>query len=195
MTGQPHRLPVGGRIDRTTPISFTFDGQTLQGLRGDTLASALLANGVDVVARSFKFGRPRGIVGSGAEEPNAIVQLGSGAHGLPNQRATQVELYDGLVAVSSAGHGVRGFVDAARRLLPAGFYYKMFMAPPLLWRLWEHVLRRGAGLGTVPQGADPDRYDKLNRHCDVMVVGAGPAGLAAALAAARSGARVVIADE
>ena len=195
MKGQPRRLPVGGRIDRTTPISFTFDGRTLQGLRGDTLASALLANGVDVVARSFKYGRARGIVGSGAEEPNAIVQLGSGAHSLPNQRATQVELYDGLVAVSSAGHGARGFIDAARRLMPAGFYYKMFMAPPMLWRLWERVLRRGAGLGTVPQGADPDRYDKLNRHCDVMVVGAGPAGLAAALAAARSGARVIIADE
>ena len=195
MTGQPGRLPVGGRIDRTTPVSFTFDGRTLQGLRGDTLASALLANGVGVVARSFKYGRPRGIVGSGAEEPNAIVQVGSGARALPNQRATQVELYDGLVAVSAAGHGPRGFLDAGRRLMPAGFYYKMFMAPPMLWRLWERVLRRGAGLGTVPQGADPDRYHKLNRHCDVMVVGAGPAGLAAALAAARCGARVIIADE
>ena len=195
MKGQPRRLPVGGRIDRTTPISFTFDGRTLHGLRGDTLASALLANGVDVVARSFKYGRARGIVGSGAEEPNAIVQLGRGSRGLPNQRATQVELYDGLVAVSSAGHGTRGLIDAARRLMPAGFYYKMFMAPPMLWRLWEHVLRHGAGLGTVPQGPDPDRYDKLNRHCDVMIVGAGPAGLAAALAAARSGARVIIADE
>ena len=195
MTGQPRRLPIGGRIDRTTPISFTFDGRTLQGMRGDTLASALLANGIDVVARSFKYGRARGIVGSGAEEPNAIVQIGSGAHGLPNQRATQVELYDGLVGVSSAARGLRGLIDAGRRLLPAGFYYKTFMAPPMLWRLWEGVLRRGAGLGTVPQGADPDRYDKLNRHCDVVVVGAGPAGLAAALAAARSGARVIIADE
>ena len=195
MKGQPRRLPDGGRVDRTSPLSFTFDGRTYQGLRGDTLASALLANGVDVVARSFKFGRPRGIVGSGAEEPNAIVQIGSGCRALPNQRATQVGLYDGLVAVSSAGRGLRGLVDVARRVLPAGFYYKMFMAPPVLWRFWEHVLRRGAGLGTVPQGADPDRYDKLNRHCDVMVVGAGPAGLAAALAAARSGARVVIADE
>lgn len=195
MTGQPRRLPVGGRVDRTSPISFTFDGRTYQGLRGDTLASALLANGVDVVARSFKFGRPRGIVGSGAEEPNAIVRIGSGARALPNQRATQVELYGGLVGVSSAVHGLRGLIDAARRVLPAGFYYKMLMAPPMLWRFWEHVLRRGAGLGTVPQGADPDRYDKLNRHCDVMVVGAGPAGLAAALVAARCGARVVIADE
>ena len=195
MTVGPRRLPRGGRVDRTAPISFTFDGRTLQGLSGDTLASALLANGVDVVARSFKFGRPRGIVGSGAEEPNAIVQVGSGARALPNQRATQVELYDGLVAASSASHGLRGLIDAARRVLPAGFYYKMFMAPPMLWRFWEHVLRRGAGLGSVPQGVDPDRYEKLNRHCDVMVVGAGPAGLAAALAAARSGARVIIADE
>ncbi|MCY3812288.1 MAG: sarcosine oxidase subunit alpha family protein [Gammaproteobacteria bacterium] len=195
MTGQPRRLPGGGRVDRTSPISFTFDGRTYQGLRGDTLASALLANGVDVVARSFKFGRPRGVVGSGAEEPNAIVQVGTGTHALPNQRATQVELYDGLVGASSAAHGLRGLIDAVRRVLPAGFYYKMLMAPPILWRFWEQVLRRGAGLGTVPQGADPDRYDKLNRHSDVMVVGAGPAGLAAALVAARSGARVVIADE
>ena len=194
MTGQPRRLSAGGRVDRTAPIAFTFDGRTYQGLRGDTLASALLANGVDVVARSFKFGRPRGVVGSGAEEPNAIVQIGRGPRALPNQRATQVELYDGLVGISSA-HGLRGLVDIARRMLPAGFYYKMFMAPPMLWRFWEHVLRRGAGLGTVPQGADPDRYDKVNRHCDVMVVGAGPAGLAAALVAARAGARVVVADE
>ena len=189
------RLPEGGRIDRAAPLSFTLDGLSLAGLEGDTLASALLANGVDVIGRSFKFGRPRGIVGSGAEEPNAIVQVGEGARALPNQRATQVELYDGLVAASSASASARGLLDHLRGLLPAGFYYKMFMAPPRLWRLWEHLLRRGAGLGAAPQGADPDSYDKVHRHCDVMVVGAGPAGLAAALAAARSGARVVVADE
>ena len=109
------RLPEGGRIDRAAPLSFTFDGKVLAGLEGDTLASALLANGVDVVGRSFKFGRPRGIVGSGAEEPNAIVQVGEGARALPNQRATQVELYDGLVAASSASASARGLLDHLRR--------------------------------------------------------------------------------
>ena len=194
MNAGPRRLPTGGRIDRAARLSFTFDGRQLEGFQGDTLASALLANGVDVVGRSFKFGRPRGVVGHGAEEPNAIVQLGRGAHSLPNQRATQVELHDGLIAASSADRRLRGLLDHVRQVLPAGFYYKMFMAPRA-WRVWEHVLRRGAGLGTVPSGPDPDAYDKVNRHCDVMVVGAGPAGLAAALAATRSGARVVVADE
>ena len=189
------RLAAGGRIDRAKRLSFTFDGRALEGLQGDTLASALLANGVDVVGRSFKFGRPRGIVGAGAEEPNAIVQVGSGGRALPNQRATQTELYDGLVAAGSASASTRGLLDRLRRLLPAGFYYKMLMSPPGLWRIWEHQLRRGAGLGTVPPADDPDRYDRLNRHCDVMVVGGGPAGLSAALAAARSGARVIVADE
>ena len=192
---QRRRLAVGGRIDRTAALKFTFDGRRLHGFKGDTLASALLANGIDVVGRSFKYGRPRGIFGHGAEEPNAIVQLGMGARSLPNQRATQVELYDGLAARSSAGAGAKRLAAAFARATPAGFYYKMFMTPPALWRIWEQMLRRSAGLGVVPDGADPDRYDKLNRHCDVMIAGAGPAGLAAALAAARRGARVIVADE
>ena len=192
---QPRRLPSGGRVDRSRPLQFTFNGRSLMGLAGDTLASALLANGVDTVARSFKYGRRRGVVGSGAEEPNAIVDLGSGTARIPNQRATQVELHTGLVATSGAFGGVKRLAGAFAPMLPAGFYYKFFMGPPWLWRRWEALLRRTAGLGTVPTGADPDTYDKLNHHCDVLVVGGGPAGIAAAIAAARADARVMLVDE
>jgi len=197
---QLNRLKTGGRIDRTTPLNFTFNGKAYKGVAGDTLASALLANGVDVVARSFKYGRPRGIVGHGAEEPNAIVQLGHGAETIPNLRATQVELYEGLEASSVSGWpsldfdlmSVTGFFS---RLMPPGFYYKTFMGPQKFWMTYEHFIRKAAGLGKAPTEADVDSYDKLNQHCDVLVVGAGPAGLTAALQAARSGARVIIADE
>ena len=192
---QPWRLAAGGRIDRTKPLRFTFDGRSMQGFAGDTLASALLAGGVDVVGRSFKYGRPRGIVGQGAEEPNAIVRLGEGAAATPNLRATQVELHDGLTAQSQAGHGLKRLAGAVARLLPTGFYYKTFMAPKGLWMFWERLLRQAAGFGDAPTAADPDCYDKLNHHCDVLVAGGGPAGLAAALAAARTGARVMLADE
>ena len=182
------RLSEGGRIDRTVSVHFRFNGRRLRGLRGDTLASALLAEGVDVVGRSFKYSRPRGIVGCGAEEPNAIVQLGRGESSVPNLRATQVELYEGLDARSVSGGSGPGFgsgavlgvvLGAVGRLLPPGFYYKTFMHPRPLWRFAEHFIRRAAGLGHSPAGADPDRYDKLHRHCDVLVVGAGPAGLQA----------------
>ena len=195
MAVQTFRLPSGGRIERERPLAFTFDGKRLEGCTGDTLASALLANGVDVVARSFKYARPRGIVGHGAEEPNAIVQLGHGAASVPNLRATQVELYDGLEARSTATSFFQRAAGTFGRFLPAGFYYKTFMGSPRLWMASERLLRHAAGFGRVPDGADPDSYDQMNRHCDVLVVGAGPAGLAAALEAARSGARVLIADE
>jgi sarcosine oxidase subunit alpha len=200
MAGQSRRLPEGGRIDRGKPLRFSFNGTTLQGFAGDTLASALLANGVDVVGRSFKYGRPRGIVGHGAEEPNAIVQLGRGAQTVPNLRATQVELYAGLEARSVGGwpsvdFDLKGLLGLFGRLLPPGFYYKTFMRPKKLWLTYERFIRKAAGLGTVPTAADPDSYDKLNQHCDVLVVGAGPAGLCAALEAARAGARVILADE
>ena len=143
---------------------------------------------------SFKYGRPRGIVGHGVEEPNAIVQLGAGAASLPNQRATEVELVSGLRA-STLPARLQRALGVFGRYLPAGFYYKFFMHPPRLWRAWERMLRFAAGLGEAPPGPDPDIYDKFHRHCDVLVVGAGPAGLAAALAAGRAGARVLIADE
>jgi sarcosine oxidase subunit alpha len=197
---QINRLVADGRVDRAKQLNFTFNGKAYGGLQGDTLASALLANGVDVVGRSFKYGRPRGIVGHGAEEPNAIVQLGSGAQTVPNLRATQVELYEGLEASSVSGwpsvdFDLMGVMGALGRLMPPGFYYKTFMRPQKLWMTYEHFIRKAAGLGKAPTEADEDIYDKLNQHCDVLVVGAGPAGLVAALEAARSGARVIIADE
>ena len=194
MAEQPRRLAEGGRIDRGRVLNFSFDGRAMQGYAGDTLASALLANGVDTVARSFKYARPRGIVGHGPEEPNAILHLASGAGSIPNLRATEVELFEGLEARSTRS-GPQRLVGAFSRFLPAGFYYKTFMQPPRLWMTWERLLRRAAGFGEAPDGRDPDTYDKLHHHCDVLVVGAGPAGLAAALEAARAGARVLIADE
>jgi sarcosine oxidase subunit alpha len=200
MSGQSARLPEGGRIDRYRPLGFTFNGRRYRGYGGDTLASALLANGAGMVARSFKYHRPRGIYSAGAEEPNALVQLGTGAVTQPNLRATQVELFEGLEATSvncwpSLGLDIQRLNDVAARLLPAGFYYKTFMWPQRLWPLYEHVIRHAAGLGRSPEAPDPDRYDKAHAHCDVLVVGAGPAGLAAALAAGRTGARVILVDE
>ena len=197
---QVNRLARGGRVNRAKPLSFNFNGTRYQGFEGDTLASALLANGVDVVGRSFKYGRPRGIVGHGAEEPNAIVQLGDGAQTVPNLRATQVELYEGLEARSVSGwpsvdFDLMGLFGALGRFMPPGFYYKTFMRPQKLWMTYEHFIRKAAGLGKAPSQPDVDSYDKLNQHCDVLVAGAGPAGLVAALEAARSGARVIIADE
>lgn len=195
-----YRLRSGGRVDRNRVLHFTFNGRRLRGFKGDTLASALLANGVDVVSRSIKYHRPRGIMGAGAEEPNAILQIGEGARTLPAQRATQVELYEGLSARSVVGfpgpeRDLGGGLGVVSRLLPAGFYYKTFMWPRRYWMKYEHAIRRAAGLGRAPTEADADRYDKINAHCDVLVVGAGPSGLAAALAAGRAGARVIIADE
>jgi len=197
---QTHRLPQGGRIDRARALRFRFDGRAYDGYAGDTLASALLANGVTLVGRSFKYHRPRGIMTAGTEEPNAIVQLGAGPRTEPNLRATQVELFNGIEAASvNRWPSLKIDFGAANgllsRFLPAGFYNKTFMWPPRLWMTYEAVIRRMAGLGTAPAHADPDRYDKTHAHCDVLVVGGGPAGLAATLAAGRAGARVVLADE
>ena len=200
MTTAPYRLSVGGRIDRDRPVSFSFDGKRYTGHAGDTLASALLAHGVRLVGRSFKYHRPRGVVTDGVEEPNALVQLGIGASGEPNARATQVEIHDGLSAASQncwpnlrfdAG-AVNGLLSP---LIPAGFYYKTFMWPGKWWMKYEHFIRRAAGLGRAPTGPDPDTYDKSYAHCDVLVIGAGPCGLAAAHAAGRTGARVLVVDE
>lgn len=199
---QVNRLTNGGRIDRSQPLNFSFNGQSYQGFAGDSLAAALLANGVDIVGRSFKYSRPRGIIAAGSEEPNAILQIGSTEEAqIPNVRATQQALYSGLVATSTNGWpsvntdmmGILGKVGG--KMMPPGFYYKTFMYPQNLWLTYEKYIRKAAGLGRAPTEVDPDSYDYLNQHCDVLVVGAGPAGLAAALAAGRSGARVILADE
>ncbi len=197
---QSFRLSEGGHVDRGRPLGFRFNGQGYQGYAGDTLASALLANGVHLVGRSFKYHRPRGIVTAGPEEPNAIVQVGQDPQTDPNIRATQIELVEGLTARSqncwpSVGFDIGAVNNLASRLLPAGFYYKTFMWPASFWMKYEHFIRHAAGLGKAPSGRDPDRYDQTYAHCDVLVVGGGPAGLAAARAAAATGARVILAEQ
>ncbi len=194
------RLPEGGRIDRQRPLRFRFNGQGYQGFAGDSLASALLAAGKGPLARSFKYHRPRGLMGLGAEEPNVMVQLESGSRSTPNLKASQIPLYQDLNARSvncwpGPGFDLGAIVEPFSRFMPPGFYYKTFMWPGALWPLYERVIRGRTGLGTVPEAPDSERYDHFHAHCDVLVVGSGPAGLAAALAAGRLGARVVLADE
>ncbi len=198
---QPFRLVDGGLIDRSQILRFRFDGRSLEGHAGDSLASALLANGVRLVGRSFKYHRPRGILSAGSEEPNALVRLGEGAAAEPNCRATMAELRGGLIATSQNRWPRLSFDLLALNglfspIFPAGFYYKTFKWPAVFWtQVYERLIRRAAGLGEAPLQPDPDRYDKRHAHCDVLVVGGGPAGLAAALAAGRAGARVILADE
>ena len=195
------RIAGAGRIDRNAPLAFRFNGRPLQGYAGDTLASALLANGVHLVARSFKYHRPRGFLSAGHEEPNALVQLERGAYTEPNLRATEIELYEGLDASSvncwpSVDFDLRAAFGFASPILVAGFYNKTFKWPKSFWKkFYEPMIRAAAGLGTAPTEADPDTYDRMHWHCDVLVVGAGPAGLAAALPAARAGLRVALVEE
>ncbi|MDP2085542.1 MAG: sarcosine oxidase subunit alpha family protein [Gemmobacter sp.] len=196
------RLARGGRlIDRSAAQAFTFNGKHLRGFAGDTLASALLANGQMLMGRSFKYHRPRGVVGSGAEEPNALVTLGKGTRMEPNQRATTTEVFDGLAAASqnhwpSLEFDVGVVNNAVSRFLPAGFYYKTFMWPRSFWKhVFEPVIRQSAGLGPAPKDRDADRYEQLYAFCDVLVAGGGVAGLTAALAAARAGQRVIVLEQ
>ncbi|MEQ9812893.1 MAG: 2Fe-2S iron-sulfur cluster-binding protein, partial [Azospirillaceae bacterium] len=198
--GQAFRLAEGGLVDRARPLAFTFNGRAYTGYAGDTLASALIANGVHLVGRSFKYHRPRGILAAGVEEPGALVQLGRGATAIPNLQATTLPLTEGLEARSvnvfpSVGFDIGAVNGWFSRLLPAGFYYKMFFGSRWAWRhLYEPVIRRAAGWGRAPDGPDPDLYDHRHRHCDVLVVGGGPAGLMAARAAAAGGARVMLCE-
>ncbi len=197
---QSHRIE-GGQIDRSKTLRFTFDSIPYQGHPGDTLASALLANGVRLMGRSFKYHRPRGPISSGSEEPNALVELRTGGRQEPNTRATVAELYDGLEASSqnrwpSLRFDAMGINDKLSTFFAAGFYYKTFMWPKSFWeKLYEPIIRRAAGLGCVTREEDPDEYDKGFLHCDLLVIGAGPTGLMAALTAGGAGKRVILADE
>ncbi len=199
MTG--FRLNKGGLVDRSTTLNFKFDGKAFTGHPGDTLASALIANDVHLMGRSFKYHRPRGVISAGSSEPNALVELREGGRLEANTRATMIELYDGLVAKSqnrwpSLDFDVGAVNSLASAFLVAGFYYKTFMWPKSFWeKIYEPIIRKAAGLGSASKEADPDKYEKAYAHCDLLVVGSGPTGLMAALTAARGGARVILADE
>ena len=195
---QQQRLDDGGQINRLAPINFTFDGKKFIGFEGDTLASALLANGVRLVGRSFKYHRPRGIYSAGIEEPNALVALRSGDRHEPNTRATAIELFPGLEAKSQNRwpNLLLDYLQINNLLSPflsAGFYYKTFMGLPG-WHFYEHFIRKAAGMGDGTKFKDPDKYDKKHVHCDILIVGGGPTGISAAVTAGRAGARVILVD-
>lgn len=195
------RIDGRGIINREKPVSFTFDGRRYHGYKGDTLASALLANGVRLIGRSFKYHRPRGILTAGFEEPNALVEVIGTTNHTPNVRATGQEIFEGLVARSqnrwpSLRFDILAVNDLATPFLGAGFYYKTFMWPEKFWEgLYEPLIRRAAGLGTLSGKHDEGQYEKAYAFCDVLVVGGGPAGIAAALTAARGGADVILCEE
>jgi len=195
------RLSSGGQINRTERISFKFNGKTFFGFKGDTLASALLANGVHLVGRSFKYHRPRGIFSSGAEETNALVQvIKDKGKTDPNLRATQIEIFEGFNAESqncwpTVNFDLGAINNLFSPIIPAGFYYKTFMWPANLWEKYEHFIRRAAGLGKSPTENDPDIYDHKYYHCDVLIIGSGPAGLSAANVAVKARKKVLLVDE
>lgn len=198
------RVQTQGRlINRDREVAFKFNGTLLKGVQGDTLASALLANGQTLMGRSFKYHRPRGVVASGAEEPNALVNLGTGNAFEPNQRATTTELHYGLTATSqnhwpSLDYDIGVVNNLLARFLPAGFYYKMFIHPRPFWKyIYEPFIRRSAGLGKAPdtEARDPHRYEHFYAFCDVLVIGGGVAGLQSALSAAQAGAKVLLLEQ
>ena len=195
------RVKSGKAIDETYRIAFKFNGSTYYGFQGDTLASALLANDVHLIGRSFKYHRPRGIMTSGSEEPNAIVQLhDNSSRTEPNVRATEIEIYEGLEASSqncwpSVKFDIGGINNFLSPLLPAGFYYKTFMWPASFWEKYEYFIRRSAGLGKSPTEPDPDIYEHRNVHCDVLVVGAGISGIMAAKNAAKNNFKTLLVEE
>ncbi len=195
------RINSSNFIDETTRVSFKFDGKTYYGFKGDTLASALIANGIHLVARSFKYHRPRGIMTAGSEEPNAIVQInGNTAYTEPNVRATEIEIYDGLEASSqncwpSVNFDIGGINNILSPLLPAGFYYKTFMWPASFWEKYEYFIRKSAGLGKSPTKPDPDLYEHKYIHCDVLVIGGGISGIMAAKTAAENNYKTLLLDE
>ena len=196
------RLQTGGRLlNKDVPLNFTFNGRKMKGYQGDTLASALLANNQMLVGRSFKYHRPRGVVSSGAEEPNALINMGEGTRFEPNQRATTTELFDGLVAESqnhwpSLEFDIGAINSKLARFLPAGFYYKMFIHPRPLWKhVYEPFIRRSAGLGKAPKMRDSDTYEHFYAFYDLVIIGGGIAGLMAAKAAASSGAQILIMEQ
>ena len=196
------RLPSGGRlIDRTSELKFTFNGRIMRGFAGDTLASALLARDQMLMGRSFKYHRPRGVVASGAEEPNALMNIGEGGRFEPNQRATTAELFDGMAARSqnhwpSLEFDVGAINAKFARFLPAGFYYKTFLYPRHFWKyVFEPIIRQSAGLGAAPKEADADTYEHFYAFCDVLIVGGGVAGLMAARDAAAEGKRVIVLEQ
>ena len=188
-------------INKNIALNFTFDGKSYKGFEGDTLASALLRNGVKLVGRSFKYHRPRGIMGAGSEEPNALIEIHGAGVCEPNRRATTIKLFDGLIAKSqnrspSLGFDLFAINDMVSPFLSAGFYYKTFMWPKGFWeKVYEPAIRRAAGLGKLSKKADPDNYDKGFLHCDILIIGGGPAGLQSALIAGRAGKSVILAND
>ena len=194
------RLQNNKNLNQTKKIGFTFDGKKYYGFEGDTLASALLSNGVHLFGRSFKYHRPRGIISAGCEEPNGIVQLEINEFTEPNRRATEVVLYEGLVAKSqnrwpSLNYDLGAINDLLSPFFPAGFYYKTFMWPPKFWKTYEYFIRRAAGLGHAPKKDDPHKYEHYHYHCDTLIVGSGVSGLYAAKIAAAKNLKVLLVEQ
>ena len=198
---QNFRLNTGGLINRDKPIEFKFNGKKYIGYEGDTLASALLANGIHLIGRSFKYHRPRGFFGAGVDEPNAKMQVEINGCSEPNINATEIELVNGLSASSqncwpSVNFDIGAINNFLNRFFPAGFYYKTFMWPKSFWyRVYEPFIRKAAGLGIASLEKDKERYEHKYEYCDLLVTGSGPAGLASAYAAAKNGAKVILAED